>query len=288
MRLQPVHVIASLSPWLLVGLALIAMYAPTFYDLGRELWTKDEHAHGPIILVIVFWLAWGKRDALCSPWMTDKPFPGFLLLVAGVVLYTLGRSQEILIFEVGSLIPVLGGVLLATKGWSGVRAFWFALIFLVFLVPLPGIIVDGLTSPLKTMVSAIVTTILYAAEYPIARAGVVLTIGQYQVLVADACSGLNSLISLSALGVLYVYLMGRRSWLHNSVVLVSMLPIAFGANVIRVLVLVLVTYHFGAEAGEGIAHATAGTVLFLAALLLLLLLDGLLCGTRKMLRARST
>ena len=118
--------------------------------------------------------------------------------------------------------------------------------------------------------------VLYAAGYPIARTGVMITIGQYQLLVADACSGLNSMFSLSALGTLFMYIMGRKSRLHNGVMLAAILPIAFCANIVRVVALVLVTYHFGDEAGQGFLHGAAGMVLMLVALVGLIALDGAL------------
>src|SRR5207344_1473437 len=99
--------------------------------------------------------------------------------------------------------------------------------------------------------SSAAENILHAAGYPIGRTGVVLIVGQYQLLVADACSGLNSMFSLSALGFLYLYLMRRASVLHNALIVASILPIAFAANIVRVLVLILVTYHFGDAAGQG-------------------------------------
>jgi exosortase len=96
---------------------------------------------------------------------------------------------------------------------------------------LPGTFTDALTGPLKQLISEIAEQVLYSAGYPIARNGVTLTIGQYQLLVADACSGLNTMFSSSALGMLFIYVMARQSWLHNSMMLVSILPIAFIANV---------------------------------------------------------
>jgi exosortase len=118
--------------------------------------------------------------------------------------------------------------------------------------------------------------VLYAAGYPISRTGVILSIGQYQLLVADACSGLHSMFSLSALGTLFMYMMARTSRLHNAIMLAAILPIAFVANIVRVIVLVLVTYHLGDEAGQGFLHGTAGMVLMLVALGILFALDALL------------
>ncbi len=108
-----------------------------------------------------------------------------------------------------------------------------------------------------------------------------LTVGQYQLMVADACSGLNTMFSLSALGMLYMYMTARASLLHNAIMLASILPIAFIANVIRVLVLILITYHFGDEAGQGYLHGSAGIVLLLVALTALFVLDSLLARVIK-------
>jgi len=106
--------------------------------------------------------------------------------------------------------------------------------------------------------------------------------GQYQLLVADACAGLNSMFSLSALGVLYLYLMRRKNWLHIALILASLVPIAFCANVVRVIVLVLVTYHFGDAAGQGFVHGLSGLVLFVIALFGVVCLDATLARLVKL------
>ena len=153
---------------------------------------------------------------------------------------------------------------------------WFALFFLVFMIPLPGFVVDAATGPLKQYISIIAEQVLYAAGYPIARSGVTLTVGPYQLLVADACSGLHSMFSLSAMGLLYLYLMQRTSVARNLIIMAAILPIAFVANVVRVMVLVLVTYHLGDEAGQGFLHGFAGIMLFIIGLLFLFVLDWVL------------
>ena len=144
------------------------------------------------------------------------------------------------------------------------------------MVPLPGIFVDAVTGPFKQSISAIVVELLSGIGYPISRTGVVLSIGQYQMLVADACSGLHSMYSLSALGILFMYIRGWKSLPHNAIMLASILPVAFIANIVRVIALVLITYYFGDEAGQGFLHGAAGIVLMLVALLLFFALDSLL------------
>lgn len=271
--------LAQLSLWWPVILGLLVLYLPTYWDLANGLWNSEEQAHGPIVLVVALYLIWTKRHIFIpDPAAPARPRPvlGWSLLVFGLLLYALGRSQEILLFEVGSQIPVLLGVLLVTLGAAAARTVWFALFFLLFMVPLPGFLVDAATGPLKQYVSVIAEHILYFFGYPIGRSGVTLTVGPYQLLVADACSGLHSMFSLTAMGLLYLYLMEHKSWLRNGILIASILPIAFAANVVRVMVLVLVTYHFGDEAGQGFIHDSAGVVLFVVALLFLFALDSLL------------
>lgn len=259
--------------WIPVFVGLLVLYVPTFYNLATWLWQQEDHAHGPIVLAIIVWLIWKERAALFNPSNDRAPTAGFALLVFGLLIYTIGRAFGITVFEVGALAPILAGVLLAMRGWAILRAFWFPILFVVFVVPLPGVFVDALTGPLKQSVSEITVKILSLAGYPIAREGVIITIGQYQLLVADACSGMNSMFSLAALGLLFMYMTARASLLHNAIMLSSILPIAFTANIVRVLALILITYYFGDEAGQGFLHGAAGMVLLLSALASLLLLD---------------
>ena len=267
--------------WLPVAIGLLVLYVPVFYKAATGYWQNDEHAHAPIILAVILWLIWTKRAALVDPSARPAPVAGIGLLLLGLVLYVVGRAVDIALFEISALAPIFAGAVLAMRGWKVLRVFWFPIFFVAFMVPLPGTFTDALTGPLKQFVSAIAEQVLYSASYPIARNGVMLTIGQYQLLVADACSGLNTMFSLSALGMLFIYVMARRSWLHNFIMLGSILPIAFIANVIRVLVLILITYHFGDEAGQGYLHGSSGIVLLMVALLALLGLDSILARVIK-------
>lgn len=276
-RLRVTTGASSLAVWWPVLLGLSVLFLPLYYDLARGPWQSEDYAHGPIVLAVSGYLIWRARHALLEV-ANAKPQPvlGWVTLVFGLLLFALGRSQHIFILEVSSQLPILLGVLLATIGIRAVRAVWFPLFFLLFTVPLPGFVVDATTGPLKQYISEIAEHVLYALGYPIARAGVVLQVGSYQLLVADACSGLHSMFSLSGMGLLYLYLMQHTSRLRNVLLIASILPIAFFANVIRVMVLVLVTYHFGDEAGQGFFHGAAGVLLFVFGLLLLFALDGLL------------
>src|SRR5438093_5415461 len=273
---------ARWRPWLAVFAGLALLYVPTYVDLARGLWRDDAYAHGPIVLAVFAWLVWRRRDALLAKPGTDHGFlpdgkpwsvPGFALLAVGLLLYVVGRSQGLALFEVGSHLPVIVGVLLVMRGPRAVRRLAFPLLFLLFLVPLPGFILETVTTPLKNVVSALVEAILQVGGYPVTRAGVVLEVGEHQMLVADACSGLNSLYSLFALGLLYLHVTGPASRARIALVLASIVPIAIAANVVRVLALVLVTYYLGEDAAQGFLHAFAGMMVFVIALALLMGFD---------------
>lgn len=267
-----------INTWWPVILGLMVLYVPTYWTLAHGLWDTEENAHGPIVLIVSLFLVWQKREVFLAASPVDRPSGaqvalGWLLLISGLLTYALGRSQLIVLFEVGSQIPVIIGMLLITLGMRSIRALWFPLFFLLFMIPLPGFIVEVTTGPLKQYISEIAEHVLYVAGYPIARSGVTLTVGPYQLLVADACSGLHSMFSLSAMGLLYLYLMQRSSIVRNLIIMAAILPIAFAANVVRVMVLVLVTYHLGDEAGQGFLHGFAGIMLFVIGLLFLFALD---------------
>jgi exosortase B len=269
------HLPLTFSAWpvWLLALGFGLLYAPTFFDLSRTTWASDEQGHGPIILAVSYWLAYRKRHELMRLPAAPNPWAGVLILTLGLLLYVFGRSQAVIAFEVGSQIFLWIGVLLIFRGWAAVRLLWFPLFFLVFMAPLPNAVVATLTAPLKTAVSTVAEAVLYRLGYPVARTGAMLNIGQYQLFVADACAGLNSMFTLESLGLLYMNLMNYKSVARNIALALCIVPISFSANVVRVMILVLVTYHFGDAAGQGFIHGFAGLVLFLVALVLMLLVD---------------
>ncbi|MDC6166644.1 exosortase B [Paucibacter sp. XJ19-41] len=268
---------AHLVPWLIAGLGLVAMYGPTLVSLFNGLWATDEQGHGPIVLGVTIWLIyrkWGElMDVSSSP---PKPMLAWILLVLGGMAYAIGRSQGIWLFEVGSAIAMVCGIVLLLRGPRQLKAIGFAIFFMFFMIPLPGAVVDALTQPMKMAVSYVAENILHAVGYPISRTGVILQIGPYQLLVADACAGLHTLFTLEALGLLYLNIVRYASLFRNVALAILIVPISFAANVIRVMVLTLITYHFGDEAGQGFLHGFAGMVLFMSALMLIIATDSLL------------
>jgi len=268
---------AGLLDWLPIMVGFCVLYIPSFYSLFTGIWMSEDQAHGPIILGLSIWLIWRSRDEMLAAAQPGKgAIVGWLLFVVGLVLYIFGRSQQILAFEIGSFIAILASLVCIKLGTPALRAVWFPFFFMLFMVPLPSAVVAALTLPMKMAVSYVSEHILYWAGYPIARSGVILQIGQYQLLVADACAGLQTLLTLEALGLFYLNVVRHTSTFRNVALALMIIPISFTANVTRVMVLTLITYHWGDAAGQGFLHGFAGMVLFVSALVLILSIDSLL------------
>jgi exosortase B len=260
-------------PALLLVAALIAAYVPTYTKLIAGPWRTEQEGHGPLIILAALWIAWQNRHALKDVVISPAPFAGWTILLFGLAMMVVGRSQDVLMIEVLSEIPVISGCIILLAGWNVFRVFAFPIGFLVFSAPPPGWLVDAGTVPLKAFVSDMVTQVLYTLGYPVAQNGVMIMIGPYQLLVKDACAGMNSIFALSAIGIFYVYAISNGSRFHNAILLLSILPITIAANFFRVLALVLIAYYGGVDAVEGVYHEVTGIALFVVAILLLLLVD---------------
>jgi exosortase B len=265
---------AALPEWWPVIAGLAVLFLPTFYDLFTGAWIGEEQGHGPIIFGLALWLIWRKwPEVIAASTPPRTSWAGWPVLALGLALHLLGRSQHILMFEVASIIVVMAAVLLVKRGGRALAMLWFPFFFMLFMVPLPSEFVAAVTLPMKMAVSWATEHLLFAAGYPISRTGVILQIGQYQLLVADACAGLQTLLTLEALGLFYLNFMRHPSAFRNVGLALFIVPISFSANVIRVVVLTLITYYFGDAAGQGFLHGFAGMVLFMTALILILSVD---------------
>ncbi len=265
----------ALPEWWPVIAGLAILFGPTFYDLFTGAWIGEEQGHGPIIFFLALWLIWRKWPEVMAA-VGPQPagsWAGWPVLGLGLMFHLLGRSQKILMFEVGAIVVVMAAVVLLKFGSRALRVLWFPFFFMLFLVPLPSELVAAVTMPMKMAVSWVTEHILFALGYPISRSGVVLQMGQYQLLVADACAGLQTLLTLEALGLFYLNLMRHPSAFRNITLAILIIPISFTANVIRVISLTLITYYFGDAAGQGFLHGFAGMVLFITALVLILAVD---------------
>lgn len=261
---------------LALGLGWLALFLPSAWDFLFGQWTAYSQGHEPLLFSVVMWLLWRHLGALRA--LPDRALsaPVALAFALGLLAYAFGRTQEFIRIELLSLWWLSLCLTVAFKGVKALRVTWFVWLFALFMIPMPFSVVLALTAPLKTAVSAVATATLAWVGYPIGRTGVVITVGQYQLLVAEACAGLHSMFILEAMGLLYSHLVQHGSWWRNGLLALSAIPVSFLANVIRVMVLVVVTYHWGDDVGQGFVHNFAGVLLFGVALVLMACVDTVL------------
>ena len=259
---------------IIIGFAVMAV--PTFIRLAEQVWPREIGAHGPIVLATGVWLLFHIRGELLAAATKPPLWLGYLGLVAGAALYMFGRPFDLLAIEAIGLYGFFLATALLFLGISPMIRNFFPFLYLAFLIPVPGWVMDKLTSPLRMLVSQVSTGTLELFGYPIAREGIVIYIAQYKLLVEDACSGMNSLIGLTAVMLFYIYIIHRASLRYSVILGLSIIPIAVIVNIIRVMALILLTYYAGDEVAQGFLHSTTGVVLFAGALGLTLLLDKVL------------
>jgi exosortase len=264
------------QPWLPLFAGLLAIALPTIINLGGQTWSTDLGAHGPIVLATGLWLLHYEGLTLAAaraatPWRPIVP-----LLVVAFVSYALARAYDFISIEVFALYLFFIAFLIRLYGFAQVKRWAFPLLYLAFIIPIPGWLLDVVTQPLQLFVSTQAAHLTEALGYPVARRGVVLEVAQYQMFVEDACAGMNSLVGLTAVSLFYIYLLRKASWRYALVLVALILPIAVFVNIVRVLCLILITYHLGDEAAQGFMHGGTGMALFAMALVVIFGVDMLL------------
>ncbi|MEO8723318.1 MAG: exosortase V [Sphingobium sp.] len=258
--------------WPLV-LAFVTLVVPTFVTLSQEVWSRDSGAHAPLVLASATWLFTQCRGRVSAVAERGAALPGTAVLLVSLPLYTFGRAYDFIVLETAGLYLTLLALAYFIWGARALKEASFPLFYLGFLVPPPDWLIAQITAPLRTFVSWVSTSGLHALGFPIEREGITLYIAQYQLLVEDACSGMNSIIGLTAISLFYIYITHRASWRYSAFLMLFILPIAVIANIIRIVTLVLLTYYYGDAVAQGFLHMTAGVVLFALALGLVFLLD---------------
>lgn len=260
----------------LAAIGLLAMAAPTFAAIGSQYWTTEDGVHGPIILATGIWLIWREREfivqkaAPLSGWLWVLPFLALSLVWLFAHVFSMLSVESASLY----LIMVLAGVVYL--GFGVMRRLWFPILYLGFVIRPPGSVVDELTQPLKIWISGAAVDLLDLMGYPVAHTGAIIQVAQYQLLVADACAGLASLFSLTAIGLLYVHLSWGPNLKRAAVLILAIIPLAIVANLIRVIVLALLTYHAGSKIAQGVMHDMAGIITFAAALAGMLAVDAVM------------
>ena len=269
----PRPVLQRLIPFLPLAIAAVVLGAPTVLALGEDVWSKEFGAHGPIVLATGAWLLSRRVPVMMAEAKGGSPLLTYTLIAFSLPIYIAGRAFDLISFEAAGVYGFGLAILHDRFGLRVMVKNWFPILYLGLLLPVPGWLLDHATAPLKLLVSAMSSALVEPLGIPIMREGVTMTVGPYQLLVEDACSGLNSLIGLVAITLFYIYLLRNASWKYSAFLVCFIIPVAIAANVVRIVVLILLTYYFGDAVGQGFLHVTAGLFLFALSLGLMFVID---------------
>jgi exosortase len=251
---------------ILAGL-IVALYGPVIRTLISQWWTNPDFGHGFFVPLFSVYILWRERER----WSAIKIAPsnlGFLLMLGSVGLLLLGSLGAELFVSRFSLLVLLSGIIVFLTGWKMLSAVSFPLSYLLWMIPIPAIIYNQITFPLQIIASRLASDWLELVRVPVLRDGNILVMSNYSLEVVEACSGIRSLMTLMALAVAYGYLVSPQRWVRY-VLAAFMVPIAIGANAIRIVGAGLLAHRFGLAAAEGFLHGFSGWAIFVVALLLM-------------------
>jgi exosortase len=256
-----------------IGCVLLAL--PTMIQVARTSWSTEQGGHGPLVLATGIWAVWRELKGRAIETHPGKLVPSLVLLAVMLGIFVVARITGVLEIEAFAMYGALITATYLLLGPALLKAIWFPLVYLAFTLPPPDTVVAAVTQPIKIAISSWAVSLLYALGYPVASSGVTIQIGQYQLLVAAACAGLNSIVTLTALCLFYVYLRHRSNPVAFIVIALAAIPVAIISNFVRVVALVLITYHLGDAAAQGFIHDFAGLLMFSVALLTIFGVDKL-------------
>lgn len=258
-----------------LALGLILFLAPVLLGLGETFWATEQGAQGPLIIITGLWLIsteWEEAKLRTAP---SNPLLIYAALTVLIPIYIISGWSRVYSVQGFSAALILISVLYAFVGAKVIKELWFPLIYLTFCVPPPGFLIEITTQSLKLWIARASTQFLSKAGLDVAYSGSAIFIDQYELSVADACAGLNSISTLLAIGLFYIFLFYRNHWRYALVLAMLVIPIAIFANLMRVVALVMSTHFFGNALTQGVFHNAAGLITFVITLLCLFAIDKL-------------
>ena len=256
-----------------IGLLLL-IYLPALIDLVQD-WVDDSnYSHGFLVPLVSGWLIWKKREQFANiQYRIDST--GLFLLIAGMIFFVLGNGAAEYFSLRFSFVLTLTGVIWYFLGRQVIRLIWFELFFLLFMIPIPYVLYYSVTFPMQLLASKITAGIMNVVGMGVVRQGNILHIQDYSLEVAEACSGVRSLISLLALGAFYAQMTQKR-FSGKLILFLSTIPIAVIGNVVRVMVTSLIAYLVTTDITSEPMHSLLGMIVFVIAFILLFILSAIL------------
>jgi len=263
---RPVAASPLIVSAVLVAAAFAALFASAIASLVTD-WDSDDYSHGFLIVPLAAYFAWERRGELTAAVQRPSTF-GLLAVMASVALHIAGVLGSETFLSRIAMIGALAGAIVFVAGWAHLRALSFPVLFLLLAVPIPKLVFYEIAFPLQLLASRFGEAVLVAARVPVLREGNVLVLATTSLEVADACSGIRSLMSLLAVGIVYAYFTETRAGLRLLLV-ASTVPIAIVTNGLRIAGTGLAAAWVGPEAADHLFHTFSGWLVFVCAVALL-------------------
>jgi exosortase len=261
-----------LRPWqaaVISGL-LIWLFLPTITHLVNQWWTDPNFSHGFFVPLFSGFVVWQERSRLRNLPLIPSWW-GLSILVFGLCFLVLGQMGAELFLSRLSLLIVLAGLIVLFLGWNFFRNLLFPWAFLLLMIPVPAIVFNMVTFPLQLLASKVASIVLPWMGVPVLREGNVILLPAMALEVAEACSGIRSLMSLATLAIIYGYLMERRTSVRILLAVASV-PIAVAANSLRIVGTGLLVQYWDPDKAQGFFHEFSGWLIFMVSLFMLYLL----------------
>ncbi len=270
---------ASWFPWLLF--VLITLHSAARYTIFNPSFGETDDSLLFVIIALVLWIERSSIIASLRGEGTGDLLAGSAFLGAGWMLYIIGRLYPVMILEIWGLFFMAAGLVATLSPRHYRKSAFFMVVAGTVIVLIGWIAPDLFSSQLALAIASVSAKIISATLFPVIADGVILYFGPYSAEVTRACSGMNSIFSLTALSVLYLRQGVKRASWHIAVLVACVLPVAVLTNLFRVIVLVLATNYIGDDFAQGIFHNTTGIFVFIMALATLALIDYLLFNAYK-------
>jgi exosortase len=248
------------------GLSFLLLYGQVLVRLARDWMEDDNYSHGFFIIPLALYFVWDRRDRLTSATVAPSG-PAVIVVFGGLGLLLAGLLGAELFLTRVSIPIVAAGAVAFLLGWRVLRVLAFPLAFLLLMIPIPAILFNQIAFPLQLFASQVGEAALSSVGVPVLREGNVMTLARTTLEVAEACSGIRSLISLLTLGIVYGYFIDPRGGVR-AVIALATIPIAILVNGARVAGTGVAAHYYGAEAAQGFFHTFSGWLVFLVAFLL--------------------
>jgi exosortase len=248
----------------LIGVLMAAIYYRVLGKLVLDWWEIPDFSHGFLVPIFAAYLVWTKKDTLLNTRIAPT-WSGIAVVALGLVVLLLGIYGAELFLSRVSLVILLVGLVLCFGGWELTNELRFPLLVLLLAIPIPAIIFNEITLPLQTLASKLASALLPIFGVPVLREGNIIELPAMKLEVAEACSGIRSLLSLFTLAVFYGYFL-EKSFLRRVILALASIPIAIAANAVRILGTGLCVQYWDPDKALGFFHEFSGWVMFLVSL----------------------